>query len=100
KMRGGEGWEWDGRQRRIEGRTWGGCLEILDFHFRADRYLQANEAYAGCVLFCETSEEMPSSDYVYQVLMGMGERGMLQQFAAVVWGRPESWSHANPHLFG
>jgi muramoyltetrapeptide carboxypeptidase LdcA involved in peptidoglycan recycling len=100
KMRDSEGWEWHGPQRRIEGRTWGGCLEILDFHFRAGRYLQPNEAYEGCVLFCETSEEMPSSDYVYQVLMGMGERGMLQQFAAVVWARPKSWSHANRNVFG
>jgi muramoyltetrapeptide carboxypeptidase LdcA involved in peptidoglycan recycling len=100
KMVSSEGWSWHGPERKVEGRTWGGCLEILDFHFRAGRYLQPNEAYEGCLLFCETSEEMPSSDYVYQVLMGMGERGLLQQFSAVVWGRPKSWSHENRTLFG
>ena len=100
KMISSEGWSWHGPERKVEGRTWGGCLEILDFHFRAGRYLQPNEAYEGCVLFCETAEDMPSADYVYQVLMGMGERGLLQQFSAVVWGRPKSWSHDNRTLFG
>ena len=100
RMTASEGWEWHGPKRRVEGQSWGGCLEILDFHFRAARYLQPDERYDGCVLFCETSEEMPSPDYVYQVLMGIGERGLLQRFAAVVWGRPKSWSHANRNVFG
>ena len=100
KMVESEGWEWHGPKRRVEGQSWGGCLEILDFHFRAARYLQPDERYDGCVLFCETSEDMPSDDYVYQVLMGLGERGLLQRFAAVVWGRPKSWSHANRNVFG
>jgi muramoyltetrapeptide carboxypeptidase LdcA involved in peptidoglycan recycling len=29
---------------------------------------------------------------VYRVLMCMGERGLLQRFAAIVWGRPKAWS--------
>jgi muramoyltetrapeptide carboxypeptidase LdcA involved in peptidoglycan recycling len=44
------------------------------------------------VLFLETSEELPDAEYVYRVLMGMGERGLLQQFAAVLWGRPKAWN--------
>jgi muramoyltetrapeptide carboxypeptidase LdcA involved in peptidoglycan recycling len=34
---------------------------------------------------------MPSSEYVYRTLMGMGERGMLEQFAAVAVATPKAW---------
>ena len=34
---------------------------------------------------------MPSSEYVYRMLMGMGERGMLEQFAAVAVATPKAW---------
>jgi len=90
-MRPEPGWTWTGKQRAVTGPTWGGCLEILDMHLRTGRYLLAPEAYAGCVLLLETSEEVPGSDYVYRVLMGMGERGMLEQFAAVVVATPKAW---------
>ena len=40
----------------------------------------------------ETSEELAPADYAYRVLMCMGERGLLQRFGAVVWGRPKAWS--------
>jgi len=91
-MRPGPGWNWAGEQRAVTGPTWGGSLEILDFQLRAGRYLLAPEAYAGCVLLLETSEEMPDADYVYRVLMGMGERGILEQFAAVVVATPKAWN--------
>jgi muramoyltetrapeptide carboxypeptidase LdcA involved in peptidoglycan recycling len=90
-MRPGPGWIWSGERRAVTGPSWGGCLEILDFHLRAGRYLLASEEYAGCVLLLETSEEMPGAPYVYRMLMGMGERGMLEQFAAVVVATPKAW---------
>ncbi len=93
-MRPGPGWSWAGAQRAVTGPSWGGCLEILDLHLRVGRYLLAPAAYAGCVLLLETSEEMPGSDYVYRVLMGMGERGMLGQFAAVAVATPKAWDRA------
>lgn len=65
---------------------------FVDFHLRAGRYLLPDEQYDGTVLFLETSEELPSADYVYRVLMCMGERRLLQRFAAIVWGRPKAWS--------
>ena len=35
------------------------------------------DAYAGCVLILETSEEMPSAVEVFRMLRNMGERGLL-----------------------
>jgi muramoyltetrapeptide carboxypeptidase LdcA involved in peptidoglycan recycling len=85
-------WSWHGSRTRVTGPGWGGSLEIVDFHLRASRYLLPNERYEGAVLFLETSEELPPASYVYRVLMGMGERGLLQRFAAVLWARPKAWS--------
>jgi muramoyltetrapeptide carboxypeptidase LdcA involved in peptidoglycan recycling len=59
---------------------------------RAGRYLPGGEDCEGAILLLETSEELPDSLYVYRVLMGMGERGLLQRFAAVLVGRAKAWS--------
>jgi muramoyltetrapeptide carboxypeptidase LdcA involved in peptidoglycan recycling len=91
-------WTWHGPEVQVTGPGWGGSLEIVDFHLRTDRYLFDNDdAYDGCILFLETSEEMWPATYVYRVLMNMGERGLLQRFAAVLWGRPKAWSREQPN---
>ena len=77
----------------MEGRGWGGCLEVLSSLLMADREIQPDEsAYDGCVLFLETSEEMPCAGEVFRVLRGMGERGLLRRFPALLMGRPKTWS--------
>jgi muramoyltetrapeptide carboxypeptidase LdcA involved in peptidoglycan recycling len=86
-------WCWHGPAVSVTGPAWGGNLEIVDFHLRTGRYLLADAAYDGAVLFLETSEELPPADYVYRVLMCLGERRLLQRFAAIVWARPKAWSH-------
>ena len=86
-----EPWSWHGPSTTVTGPAWGGCLEIIDFHLRANRYLLSEASYEGAIAFFETSEEMPSAEYVYRVLMCMGERELLQRFAAIVWGRPKAW---------
>jgi muramoyltetrapeptide carboxypeptidase LdcA involved in peptidoglycan recycling len=91
-----EPWSWHGDKTRVTGRAWGGSLEIVDFHLRASRYLPPDDALDGTVLVLETSEELPPADYVYRVLMCMGERGLLQRFSGVVWARPKAWSFEQP----
>jgi muramoyltetrapeptide carboxypeptidase LdcA involved in peptidoglycan recycling len=95
----GEGWTWHvpGSDTAVEGRLWGGCLEIVDFQLRVGRWVRPVEEYAGCVLFLETSEEMPTAQYVREVLMCAGERGLIEQFAAVLVGRPKAWSFDHPN---
>jgi muramoyltetrapeptide carboxypeptidase LdcA involved in peptidoglycan recycling len=93
----GTGWTWSG-SRPVSGRLWGGCLEILDWQLAANRWMLPVESYDG-VLFLETSEEMPTSEQVYRILRNFGERGLLERFDAVLWGRPKSWSltqHTTP----
>ncbi|MDF8265387.1 S66 peptidase family protein [Luteipulveratus flavus] len=87
----GTGWQWHGGADTVEGDLWGGCLEIVDWNLRAARWLRPDHEYDGHVLFLETSEEMPSASYVYEVLMCLGERGLLQRFSALLMGRPKGW---------
>ncbi|MFJ8689084.1 S66 family peptidase [Micromonospora wenchangensis] len=91
----GEGWRWRGPSRVVEGRTWGGCLEILHWLMATDRVPSAAEL-AGSVLVVETSNELPDAQEVFRIVRNMGERGLLAAFPAVVVGRPKAWDFGRP----
>ncbi|MEU8217584.1 S66 peptidase family protein [Micromonospora taraxaci] len=91
----GEGWRWQGPQRVVRGRTWGGNLEILHWLMAADRVPTADEL-AGSVLLFETSEEMPSAQEVFRIVRNMGERGLLAAFGAIIVGRAKAWDFDKP----
>ncbi|AEH37846.1 S66 family peptidase [Halopiger xanaduensis] len=87
------GWRWAGGDDPVSGRVWGGCLEILNQQFLADRYLPDDNVLDGTVLAIETSEELPAPSWVEGVLRALGERGLLERFAGVLVGRPAARSH-------
>ncbi|MGW7403791.1 S66 family peptidase [Streptomyces sp. NPDC054833] len=94
----GTGWTWRNAERVVEGRGWGGNLEILGWLLMADREVSHDFAeYDGGVLFLETSEELPSAAEVFRTLRNFGERGLLQRFSALLMGRPKSWSFERPN---
>ncbi|MEV5476989.1 S66 peptidase family protein [Streptomyces sp. NPDC052207] len=98
ETRRGSGWTWVNADRVVEGRSWGGCLEIVGRLLMADREVAHDPAvHDGGVLFLETSEDMPSSDEVFHTLRNMGERGLLQRFSALLMGRPKAWSFERPN---
>ncbi|MFJ4470408.1 S66 peptidase family protein [Streptomyces sp. NPDC089424] len=98
ETRPGDGWTWVNPDRVVEGRSWGGCLEIVGWLLMADREIAPDLAeYEGGVLFLETSEEMPSAEEVFRTLRNMGERGLLRRFPALLMGRPKTWSFDRPH---
>ena len=87
------GWHWHNADHVVKGPTWGGNLEILHWNLAANRWILPVEAYEGCVLLLETSEELPPSEEVFRMLRNFGERGLLQQFPAIVVAKPRAWSH-------
>ncbi|MFD5031137.1 S66 peptidase family protein [Streptomyces sp. NPDC058405] len=98
ETRPGGGWSWHGPERVVEGRSWGGNLEILSWLLMADREIQADlSAYDGCVLLLETSEELPAAEEVFRILRNMGERDLLRRFPALLMARPKTWSLQRPH---
>jgi muramoyltetrapeptide carboxypeptidase LdcA involved in peptidoglycan recycling len=90
----GGGWIWHNARGVVAGRSWGGCIEIVQWLMQVGRDIRPVEDYAGHVLFLESSEEMPPADEVYYTLRNMGERGLLQQFSALLVGRPKAWEHS------
>jgi muramoyltetrapeptide carboxypeptidase LdcA involved in peptidoglycan recycling len=98
ETRPGTGWTWQNADRVVEGRGWGGCLEILGGLLMADREISHDlTEYDGGVLFLETSEELPSGEEVFRTLRNMGERGLLQRFSALLMGRAKTWSFECPN---
>lgn len=83
-----EPWTWSGPARTVTGPTWGGNLEVLHWNLAAGRWILPADAYAGCVLLLETSEELPPPVEVYRMLRNLGERGLLEVCPAMVWARP------------
>ncbi|MPY59484.1 S66 family peptidase [Streptomyces spongiae] len=98
ETRPGTGWTWVNADRVVEGRSWGGCLEIVGWLLMADREVPHDLAvFDGGVLFLETSEELPSSEEVFRTLRNMGERGLLQRFSALLMGRARTWDFSRPN---
>ncbi|MFC0508048.1 S66 family peptidase [Micromonospora costi] len=92
----GEGWRWQGPERLVTGRTWGGNLEILHWLMATDRVPSPAEL-DGSVLLIETSQELPPAEEVFRIVRNMGERGLLATFPAVLVGRPKAWEFDRPH---
>ena len=85
-----DGWFWDGNQN-TEGVLWGGCLESIDEMLRHGVQIPSLEDFRNIVLFTETSEEIPTDDYVRRVYRALGERGILDRVKGVFVGRPKAW---------
>ncbi|HEV8052852.1 MAG TPA: S66 peptidase family protein [Parachlamydiaceae bacterium] len=84
-------WHWHNTQNNsIEGRLWGGCLEVLDLHLSVKQYLPTAEQLEGTVLFIETSEEMPSEGFVYRFVAALAELGLLKKFKAILMAYPKA----------
>ncbi|KAA1423245.1 LD-carboxypeptidase [Mumia zhuanghuii] len=83
-----EPWSWHGPPRIVTGRTWGGCLEILEWILTANRFPLPPSVLEGGVLLVETSEELPSAQTVGRILRSIGERGLLRAVDAVLVARP------------
>lgn len=87
-----EPWVWDGRERAIEGQTWGGCFEVLDQIAVAGR-IPSLDDLRGTILLLESSEESPPATLIKRWLRALGERGVLGVIDGVLVARPPVSSH-------
>lgn len=84
-----EPWSWFGPDRSVTGRTWGGCLEVLQWILTAvGRFRFDADVLAGGVLLLETSEELLPAREVGWIVRSLGERGILGAVDAVLLARP------------
>jgi muramoyltetrapeptide carboxypeptidase LdcA involved in peptidoglycan recycling len=87
------GWSWHQPDRVVAAPSWGGNLEVLHWNLAANRWIRPAGDYAGCVLLLETSEQMPSAAEVFRMLRNVGERGLLEQFPAILVGTAKASSY-------
>jgi muramoyltetrapeptide carboxypeptidase LdcA involved in peptidoglycan recycling len=100
-----DGWYWDdgaasesgtaagtpSATQQITGITWGGCIESIDELLRHGIDIPSLADFENIVLLAETSEEIPSPDYVFRVFRALGERGILKKIKAIIVGRAKAW---------
>jgi muramoyltetrapeptide carboxypeptidase LdcA involved in peptidoglycan recycling len=83
-----EPWTWAGPARSVSGRTWGGCIEVVQWILTAGRFPSDPSVLAGAVLILESSEDLiPAREFGW-ITRSLGERGILEAVAAVVVARP------------
>jgi muramoyltetrapeptide carboxypeptidase LdcA involved in peptidoglycan recycling len=81
-------WSWHGPARAVTGRTWGGCLEVIQEILTAGRFPFGPDVLDGGVLLIETSEELLPARNVAWIVRALGERGILGAVDAVLVARP------------
>ncbi len=83
-----EPWRWAGPARDVTGRTWGGCVEVLQWLLTAGRFGLDPAEVSGGVLLLEASEELiPAREFGW-ILRSLGEFGILPAVGAVLVARP------------
>jgi muramoyltetrapeptide carboxypeptidase LdcA involved in peptidoglycan recycling len=80
-------WSWSGPERVVDGRSWGGCIEVIYQIALAGR-MPPVAAFEGAVLLLETSEETPPAPHVRRWVRALGESGLLGVLAGVLVARP------------
>lgn len=69
-----------------EGHLIGGCLEVIDM-IKGTSIWDPDE-FSGAILFLETSEVMPSPEYVRFSLRNLGAQNILASISGLVFGTP------------
>ncbi|MCU1596231.1 MAG: mccF, partial [Frankiales bacterium] len=70
-------WSWSGPERSVTGRTWGGCIEVVQWVLAAGRFPTDPAVLEGGILLLESSEELiPAREFGW-IVRCLGERGLL-----------------------
>lgn len=73
----------------VQGRLIGGCIEVLEFA-KGTSLWPAEEYWKDCILFFETSEELPTPGNLEYWLRNYGTQGILQQAKGIIFGKPQN----------
>ncbi len=81
-------WQFIQGKGTVSGPLFGGCLDVFSTMIFGTYLWPSKDELKGCVLFLETSEDMPPPDHVLYVLRGFGAQGILEHLAGILYARP------------
>jgi muramoyltetrapeptide carboxypeptidase LdcA involved in peptidoglycan recycling len=81
-------WQFVQGKGAVSGRLIGGCLDSLGKMIWGTSLWPDPREFENAVLFLETSEEMPSPDFVLHWLRNLGAQGVLGRLAGILFARP------------
>lgn len=84
-------WRWAGPARRVSGRTWGGCFEVITQMSLADRVPRA-EDLEGAILMLEASQRLTNTHGIMEIVRALGEADIIGAVQGVMVARPPSRS--------
>jgi muramoyltetrapeptide carboxypeptidase LdcA involved in peptidoglycan recycling len=87
KLNPSAGWRWLQGTGIHRGPLMGGCIEVLDW-LRGTPVWPGQGAWAGALLFIETSEEAVPPKAVLRILRTFGAMGILEKVSGILFGRP------------
>lgn len=76
----------------VTGHLIGGCLEVLEM-LKGTALWPAPEAFDGAILFLETSEEMPTPEWVLYWLRNYAAMGVLHRIRGILFAKPYQGIH-------
>lgn len=82
-----QGYEFLQGSGKVQGPLIGGCIEVMEM-MKSTSLWPSAETFKDAILFFETSEEMPTPDYIHYWLRNYGTQGILQNAKAILWGKP------------
>lgn len=85
------GWKVIQGKGAVEGKLFGGCIEVLEFMKGTD-FWPSKSFWNRRILFLETSEEKPPIEHVRRMLRNYGVLGVFDKVSAVLFGRPHDYS--------
>jgi muramoyltetrapeptide carboxypeptidase LdcA involved in peptidoglycan recycling len=84
-------WRWAGAARKVSGRSWGGCLEVITQMSLADRMPRV-EDLAGGILMIEASARLTNTHGIMEIVRALGEADILSAVEGVMMARPPARS--------
>lgn len=81
-----EGWRWLQGEGIVQGRLFGGNIEVLEF-LKGTDFWPERDFWQGRILFLETSEEKPPVSNIRYMLRNYGMQGIFDKIGALLFAR-------------
>ncbi len=86
-----DGWRWLQGEGIVEGKLFGGCIEVLEF-MKSTKFWPAPDFWEGRILLLEASEDKPTPEQVKYMLRNYGMQGVFDKIAGLLFGRARDYS--------